>query len=438
VLKLTLDDAVAMAKANNRMSRMAGARVQEKVAAARAARAELFPKIVSEAQYQGSSGKSSVEIPAGVLGTDGTGQPLPSHSARIEQEGSQIFFSKITLDQPITPLFKISESAYAAKAAAAEMEAARRATDLDVALATEKLYLSVLMSERRREAATVLLAARRAALTDAQNAANTGMGIAARATEARAGALDAEQSVLTSEIAVEDARAELMQLLGVGRDVQLALEMPAAQPAIGALDEYLARAAQRHPDVWAAQARSEQARRGLRATKADYIPEIAVYAGHSYQDAVAFIPSNSFSAGIKARWTVLDFGRRRYEVEQRVASQQLAQESLADTREKVAIGVEKAYRNAVRAERLVAVARETLEARQAVERIAGGQTSAGLTLASKQSEAVANRVAAESALLDAELGARVARAELARAVGETASALKVATSGAAAAQERAP
>jgi outer membrane protein TolC len=92
-------------------------------------------------------------------------------------------------------------------------------------------------------------------------------------------------------------------------------------------------------------------------------------------------------------------------------------ENLAQAREKVALEVEKAYRNAVRADHVVRVARQALEARRDAERIAGGQATAGLVLVSNHSEASATRLAAESSLFEAELGARIARAELARAVG---------------------
>jgi outer membrane protein TolC len=415
---LTLDAAISMATANSHVMRMAGARVQERAAAARGARAELFPMLRAEAQYQGSTGNSSIEIPAGVLGEDASGSPFPHQNKRIEQDGSQVFFSSVTMSQPLTQIFKIREGSLAARAALMKSKADERGTAMDVALAVEKLYLGTLVAQRKQDAAAALVVARRALLTDAERQSNTGMGLEVKVSEARAGLLDAEQSYLTAEISAEDRQAELMQLLGMSKDVGLRLTMPEAQGSLGSLDEYLSRATDRHPDVAAASADLEHAMRGLRATKADYIPDVAVYAKHSYQDAVAFLPGNSFSAGIRASWDVLDFGRRRSAVEQRVASQRLAEENLANTRETVAVEVEKAYRNAVRAERLVSVARQSLEARLAVERIAAGQTGAGLTLVSKQSEAAANRAAAESALVEAELGARIARAELAHAVGE--------------------
>ena len=87
-------------------------------------------------------------------------------------------------------------------------------------------------------------------------------------------------------------------------------------------------------------------------------------------------------------------------------------------RDQVALEVERAYRNAIRADQLVVVARQALVAREDAERLTVGQMTAGVALSAAAQEAAAHRTAAESALLEAELGAHVAHAELARAVGE--------------------
>jgi outer membrane protein TolC/preprotein translocase subunit SecF len=415
---LTLEEAVAMAKTNNRQLHMARAQVRGKAAAARGARAELLPTIVAEGRYSGSSAHSTIDIPAGALGTDGTGTPFPAKGSKIEQDGKSATFGFVTLSQPITPLFKIQQGNRAAQAALAQSEADATKAELDVALAVEKLYVSALMADRTREAALAMLGARRELLGDVERSAQTGMVVAARVSESKAAALEAESSVLAASNSAEDARDALFQLIGLPLNADVRLVPPAADAPLGSLDDYLTTAASRRPEVGAAQAQLDQAKRGTKAAKADYIPDVQVFAKHSYQDARAFLPANSFSAGIEARWTILDFGRRSSSIEQRVANEKIATENLAQMREQVAVDVEKAYRNAARAELTVNVARQALEARRDVEKISITQASAGLVLASSSKEAVANRLAAESSLFEAELAARVARAELARAAGD--------------------
>jgi outer membrane protein TolC/preprotein translocase subunit SecF len=415
---LTLDQAIAMARTNSRAVKVAQAKVRQKAAAARGARAEMLPTLTAEGTYAGSSAHNTIDIPAGALGVDGTGTPFPSRGTRIEQDGTSATIGFVTLSQPITPLFRIREGSRAADAALKATEADAASTALDVALGVEKLYVSALMADRRRDAAIAMLAARQARQADAERAAGTGMVVDARVSEAKAQALDAERDVISASNSAEDAREELFQLIGLSLDASITLVPPPADTTLGSLSDYVALATERRPEVVAAEAQVEQARRGIRSAKSEYVPDVGVFAKHTYQDAMAFIPNNSFSAGIQAKWTIVDFGRRASTIEQRVAGEQMALENLAHAREQVSLDVEKAYRSAVRADHVVRVARQALEARRDAERIAGGQASAGFVLASNHREASATRLAAESSLFEAELAARIARAELARAAGD--------------------
>ena len=87
----------------------------------------------------------------------------------------------------------------------------------------------------------------------------------------------------------------------------------------------------------------------LKATQPEVVLHLAAQAfvRQSYQDAVAYVPANNFSAGMQAKWNVLDFGRRSAQMDQRSATLRLAEEDLARVRDQVALEVEKAYRNAI-------------------------------------------------------------------------------------------
>ena len=399
---LTLDEAIAMATSNSRLSHMARAKVSEKAAAARGARAELFPRVSLDATVVTSNMSTSLEVPRGSLGT----------------YGASLVFAGLMVSQPLTPLLRIAEGSRVARAALRESEAERATTDLDLALAAEKLYFGVLMAEDRRDAAQAMVVARRAVCVDAERAVSAGMSVAARVSEARASALEAEQALMTASHAAEDARVALNELLGLPLDAEPALAVPPAAPSVDDLASRVTRAARQRPEIAAAAAQVDQARHAVGAARTEYIPDLSVFVRQSYQDAVAYVPTNSFSAGVQARWNVLDFGRRSAQVDQRSATLRLAEESLAHVRDQVALEVEKAHRNAIRADQLVMVARQALVARQDAERLTAGQTAAGVVLPAVAQEAVAHRTAAESSLLEAELGAHLAHAELARAVGE--------------------
>lgn len=117
------------------------------------------------------------------------------------------------------------------------------------------------------------------------------------------------------------------------------------------------------------------------------MPDVALYAQYYHQTLTAVIPQNNVTGGVSFSWTIADFGRRRSAVEVTAARQLAAGQEAARVEERTATAVAKAYRAAVRAERLWDMAVATASAWRDLARVA------------------------------AEVGARVARADLARAVG---------------------
>jgi outer membrane protein TolC len=307
---LTLDEAITMATSNSRLSRMAGETVSEKAAAARGARAELFPRVSFDAITVTSNANTSFEVPRGSLGTDGLGTPIPNVARRVDQDGASLVFAGLMVSQPLTPLFRIAEGSRVARAALGESEAERATTELDLALAAEKLYVGVLMAERRRDAAHAMVVARRAVCADAERAVSAGVSVDARVSEARASELEAEQALMTASHAAEDARAALNELLGLPLDAASALAVPPAPSPVDDLASQVTVAARQRPEIAAASAKVDQARHAKDAARTEYIPDVSVFVRQSYQDAVAYVPTNNFSAGVQAKWNVLDFGRR--------------------------------------------------------------------------------------------------------------------------------
>src|SRR5262249_5054930 len=155
-----------------------------------------------------------------------------------------------------------------------------------------------------------------------------GMSVNARVSEARASELEAEQALMTASHAVEDARAALNELLGLSLDAEPTIVVATAAPSGEDLTSVISRAVGRRPEIAAAAAKVEQARHAVGAVRTEYIPDVGVFVRQSYQDAVASVPTNNLSAGVLAKWNVLDFGRRSAQVDQRRATLRLAEENL--------------------------------------------------------------------------------------------------------------
>jgi multidrug efflux pump subunit AcrB/outer membrane protein TolC len=416
--RLTLDEAVEMALRQGTGPAMAAARVRQARAHQRVAQADYLPQLSVTANLATSDARARVTIPQGALGEDGAGRPLPFTDRAFEQGGGTAFYTTATVRQPLTQLVRVRQANRLAQAQARQAEAEAAAVRADVGLAVERLYLGVLIARRQREAAAALADARRRGASDASGAARAGTVLVSLASDARAGVAEAEYALLTASNRAEDLQADLVDLLGLPPGTTLDLATPA--PAAGGLQPlaaYLGAAAVASPEVRAADARVEQAQRGVALARAEWIPDVGVAVSHTYQDALPFLPRNTTSLTVQGSWAAWDWGKRSAAVRERRAGAELAMLAAARVRDSVAVEVQQAWRDAERAEQAVGLARTALEARREGFRVADTQAARGIIAVALRSEAAASLSAAEARMLEAELGVRVARAQLARLAG---------------------
>ena len=161
----------------------------------------------------------------------------------------------------------------------------------------------------------------------------------------------------------------------------------------------------------------EKARRGLAAARAEYIPEIGVFALHAYQSGIPFLPTNNVAVGARMSWELFDGGKRKAQVGERRSQVEQAEENLRRVRNRVRLDVEKGSRKVERLEDLVRVAERAVIVRKEARRIAADavELGAATSLALKQAEA--GLADADAQLLEARIGLRLAQAEVERAVG---------------------
>lgn len=430
VVRLTLDEAVARARAAARGVRIAEARAGERRALERGARAAYLPQLTVSGQYLGRTGEQRVDVPRGALGSDAAGRPLPFGDRTLAAPGGDAYYGFVTLAQPVTQLVGVRAGARAAAAAARAGDAERELAGLDVALGAERLYLAALAADRRRAAAAALVAARDLRAADADRSAAAGLALDLGRREARAGVLEAREALVSAANDADDARTHLAELLALPDDARLELAEPAPLPPLGAAADapsgaagdadvgaLVAAAVRAHPEVRAARALAEQAERGVDGARAAYLPELAVFAQYSRQTFVTLLPRDLVTGGVRLAWTGWDWGRRRADVEAAGLRRTAAEEDLARVEARTAAAVRTAYRAAVRAERLQSAADAAAEARRDALRVTRARADAGFTLASARAEAEAASLAAEAARYGAAVAARVARAELRRAAG---------------------
>lgn len=418
---LTLDQALATARESNAGLLAVRQRVEEAERRNRVVFSNYLPRVSTQAASLGSDNTRGILLPAGSLGSVPGLGPFPPTESNIPQGGSNIIFAMTTATQPITQYFKIKEGMGVSRADESISRAELRRAEQAVSIGVMKAYGGMLIATRRREVARARVSTAALRTTTQATAVSSGMATSVASTEARLRALQARQEVLEAENEYTDISYALADAMGLPGSTPLAVEpLPPAADGLDSIDVYVASALRNNPDVQEAEAMVTKATHGVGAAKTAYIPDIGLFGSHFYQSSLPFLPRSTLFFGAVGSITLLDFGARSNTLAERNAQLNAANRNLERVKGKVRGDVEAAYRKLARAYEMMDVAREALALRTEALRMRTMQTGAGLGVAAEQSEATADRLEADLNVLRAEMGYRLARAELEQAAGRLA------------------
>jgi len=415
---LTLEEAQQLAVQNNRALKLARLKVDEAGHRREGARADYFPKLLGTANYLYFSERLGTTLTAGDLGLGMLPPPFPSIPIPINLVKQNMFLGGATLAQPITQLYKVQQGV---KVTASEREIAKAQSagrEDEIHYAVEQLYYGLLIAQRQRTAAEAKVGAAEELFKDAQNAVDTGNALPVASIGRHAGLLEARQSLLAARDLVSDYSEALNVLIGIPATTDLALAEP-KRPVfdLSSAEEAVRAALEHSPEVQEARETVRKARAARQAALADYIPDVTAMVQYFHQAGVPTLPNDFGAVGGSLTYTLFDFGKRRELVRERGSVVAQAEENLQRIEENVEQNIRKNYRNVQRSLEMVSVAREAVELRKESERLTRDQVELGLALKSALLDAEASHVAAESDLLRAEAGWRLAWAELRKQAG---------------------
>ena len=416
--KITLPEAVELARTQNASLKIARAHVRENQQKAVTARADYYPQLSNETSLMGLSDRELVTIPAGVLGTVPGLGAFPLQSITFDQGSNTILLANTTLSQPLTQLFKIREAVRVAAADRRITEAEFKKAEDEVVLGVHQLYFGLLAASSQVGAVEAQIAAAQETLREAEEAVRAGNALEVTVLGARASLLKSRQSLLAAQNQVSDLNAEMDDLLGLPLDTELELADVGDPPTERLTQEqYLAAALDHNPELQAAKETASKARSGLAAARDEYIPNIGAFARETYQSGVPFLVHNFGTFGLQMTWNVFDWGKRKGVVGEREAQLTQAEENVRRITDRITVDVGKAYRKLERTRMMVDVAREALTLRRESGRITGNQLKAGVTSDARNAEALAATRGAEVDELEARLSLELSLAEIAKITG---------------------
>jgi outer membrane protein TolC len=416
---LTLDEAVRLAKSNNRDLKVWGLDVGKQREALGEAKTHLYPRFDTSVLAAQLLTPIDFTIKKGQLGTfPGTG-PIPGSDTNLHTPARPIAIASVTATQPLTQLIRIhlSIADQRLKVDAAQLSFNQREQKLTADV--RQSYYQVLQSQIQYESqqSTVKYLEELLQLTDRRF--NQQAALEADKLSVKADVAKAVYQLTTIEDTLADHKETLNHLLGRSVQTEFSVEpVPATLPEQEDLSAARVIALEHRPELKLAANRVRQAQLATRNEKTHYIPDIAIQASYVSPANINFLPQNVGSVGALLTWQPWDWGEKRHKVRQAALAEQQAGLSVEDTREQILVDVDSNFRHLREARAHLAVTEalrdaETEKLRNQKE--AYSQQSILLSDLLKQQSSLAD---AESQYHQAVLAYWSARADFQKTLGE--------------------
>jgi outer membrane protein TolC len=416
---ITLQEAVQLALQHNHQIRIAGFQVEEKRHAKDVARSDYFPKLRNDSSFLRLTDTQLIELPAGSLGTP-AGFLVPPRAFIINQGGRTLTTSGTQLTQPLTQLLKFKPQNDAARA---DLEASRsqaREAENDIALKVHQIYYQLLVAQVHRSATNARIQAAEALQKERVEQVKYGSILEEQLIESRAQYLQAKQDTLATELQISDLTMQLNDAMGLPIRTELSLDPSTPEMKIACeREECIHLAMQSHPQILEARREVEKASAAVRAAKAEYIPDLSVFARYSYQNNVPFLARNFGTFGFHFGYDLFDGNRKGALVGEREAQLKEAKENLARITEEVELSVQTTYNKLERTQQMLQVSQELLALRTESRRVSNQELTRGAALQSQTASAVALELEAHTTLLQSQLDYIQAYDEMIHAIGRT-------------------
>lgn len=417
-VKLTLEQAMTQAMKNNRALAIAAARIDELKGSRKVAVSDYFPQVSTSASYRHLTETDVLQFAQGSFGTFPGLGTLPSSQLIVKQGDLNQELVRNQAVQPLTQLLRVHEGVRVARADEAASIARLDGLRNQVSLKVRQLYYALMAAHLDRAVALEQVQLAKEQAAESEQDVLRGAALDISLTEARTRLLQARQEDLTARMRQQDLFAQFDDLVGlpagtpveVGTEVSAPLEVPPP-------DECLRLADSATPEIAEAEQVVRKAQAAVRASQLEYVPDLAMFVRHDYQNGVAFLFHNYGVAGAEFSFKVFDGGRRRGQIAERQAQYRQAVQNLARLKAAAEANVQIALDKIEQSRSLADLAQQVADLRTEALRIASVQLTQSVTVPSKVTEARVALAKARTDLTKAQLAYVQAQAELQVLIG---------------------
>ncbi|WP_159021245.1 TolC family protein [Formosa sp. L2A11] len=320
---------------------------------------------------------NSIVIPQGALGSIGDFS-IPGQNLTVYEGKQNMLTGGLLAYQPLTQLLRVNNGVKAIEAQAKVEQFKLKAAQSKIENSIEKLYYAVRIQEKKLETAQTNIDWAKAKLYDAESALLAKQIQNVNVIGLKADLADKKHDYLVEEIALDNYLVDLKTTLMLPDSVDVKLEdQPIKIYNLNSKAYYLSQA-NNNNELLGAKKQIEAANYGTKAAKNAYLPDLGVIGGVTYQNVISELPSTSYYLGVNFTWNVLGFVKHRAQLGESISKQNQAKAYAEHTISKINGAIEKGYRNAIQAQKLMDVADEAYNFRLEEYRIKKDGLDSGL------------------------------------------------------------
>lgn len=342
---LTLDDAVSIALANNRVVKNSALEAQKYDFEVSTIRSRRLPHF----QFSALGGQIlqpfDFTFARGVFGTYPGIGPVPGSESKVHTPSRLAGHFTGSVDQPLTQQYKIGLGIRATELGREIAKEDVRAERQKIAAEVRDAYFDLVATQAAVDAA-------RESVKTLQEAQRVTIRYIAEKTVLKGDALEvearltnAQYNLSVAENGLATEHEHLNQLLG--RDLATPFRvdfMPEDDAATLTLEEAREQASRNRPELRQARLKEKQAEYDRRIAKADYIPDLGMAVSYMGVQNVQVLPTNVGIGGFLLTWEPFDWGRRHNRVMEKAKTVEQAHNSRQEAESQVGVEVGLKYR----------------------------------------------------------------------------------------------
>lgn len=342
---LTLDDAVSIALANNRLVKNSVLEAQKYDFQVSTMRSRRLPHF----QFSALGGELlqpfDFTFAKGVFGTYPGIGPIPSTNAKVHTPAQLTAYLTGSIDVPLLQQYKIGLGIRATELGRNIAKEDVRAECQKIAAEVRSAYFELVATQAAvdaaREGVRTLEEAQRVTLryvTEKTVLKGDELEVDARLAKAQY-----EQSVAENGLATQ--HEHLNQLLGRDLTTPFRVDlMPEEDTTTLTLEQARQQASKNRPEIRQAHLKEKQAEYDRRIAKAEYIPDLGIAVSYMGVQNVQVLPTNVGVAGFALTWEPFDWGRRRNRVREKSNTLAQAHNGAQEAESQIGVEVAAKYR----------------------------------------------------------------------------------------------